>query len=92
MVKIITVTAHTRKAPEKPEDPFATTMSARRRSFARKWGVELVGSNDDRLSAPVPKPGPSGISIAEIKSQLAGIAKLMSKILRLAKGRDWSGL
>lgn len=83
MTKVIHVTAHTRKAPEKPEDPFATAMSARRRSFARKWGVELVGSNDDRIVAPVPMPGPSRISIAEIKSKLAGIAKLMSKIGRL---------
>lgn len=81
---ITEVKAHTRKAPEKPEDPFATTMSARRRSFARKWGVELVGSNDDRLAVPIPKPGPSRISMAEIKSQLAGLAKLMSKIGRLS--------
>jgi hypothetical protein len=72
---ITKVKAHTRGVP----DPFAPVLEAKRASYARKWGVELVGANDDRLAAPVgdPVPGPALVSLESLKQQLKDIAKMI---------------
>ncbi len=86
-MKTVPVSAHTRRPPEKAPDPFAPVMAARRRAFAAKWGVELVGSDDPRLAAPVPAPtkAASAMSLDEISEQLHGLADQMSRIGREAE-------
>lgn len=75
---ITNVKAHTRGK----EDPFAPVMEARRRAYAKRWGVELVGTDDARLSRPVAAPVRGGPSLSSIAGQLSKLAKLMSNIGR----------
>lgn len=74
----------TRITVKKPENPFASVLDAKRKRFAQKWGVELVGSNDTRLSQPIPGPvvgGESGgKSLEEIADGLRALADKMSKL------------
>jgi len=79
MTRTVKVSSHTRRLPEKAPDPLTPVIEARRKDFARKWGVELVGANDDRLAAPIadPTPAPSGISLERHTSLLNAIAKMM---------------
>ena len=77
-----TVREHTRRPPEKPADPFKPAMEARKAYYARKHGVELVGTDDACLSRPVAEPVRGGPSLASIAEQLRGLAKLMSNIGR----------
>lgn len=80
----INVRPYTRRLPEKPRDPFAPVMEARKQAYARKWGVELVGSNDDRMNAHVPDPSNrSRMSMAQIIEKLRWLAKLWEKIGRV---------
>jgi hypothetical protein len=74
----IKVKAHSRGAP----DPFAPVMEAKRREWCRKWNVELIGANDDRLAAPIPDPvpGPAPMPIEEHKSLLRTLAELVRGI------------
>lgn len=74
-----TVREHTRRPPEKPADPFKPVMDARRRSYAKRWGVELVDTDDARLAQPVADPAPGGPSLASIAAKLAELAKLMRR-------------
>ncbi|MEQ1407729.1 hypothetical protein ABK249_22675 [Neorhizobium sp. Rsf11] len=69
------VKAHTRGVP----DPFTPVFEARRKDFALKWGVELLGANDDRLAAPVADPvaGPGRVTVESIKRQLKDIARMI---------------
>lgn len=69
------VKAHTRGKP----DPFATIIEARRRSLAARYGIELVGTDDQRLIQAIPAPshGPKSRSEGAIRTMLRGIAKLM---------------
>lgn len=49
---MIHVREHQRKEPIKPADPFAPVMEARRRAYAKRWGVELpeyVSTSDRRV-------------------------------------------
>lgn len=80
---MITVKEHTRRPPEKPADPFKPAMEARRRAYAKRWGVELVDTDDARLSRPVADPATGGKSLATIIEELAALAKLWLKT-----GRD----
>jgi hypothetical protein len=68
---ITNVKAHTRGK----EDPFKPVMEARRRAYAKRWGVELVGTDDARLSRPVVDPATGGKSLATIIEELADLAK-----------------
>lgn len=79
MTRTVKVSNHTRRLPEKAPDPLAPVIEARRKAFARKWGIELVGANDDRLPAPIadPTPAPSGMSLERHKSLLKSLAKMM---------------
>ena len=79
MTRTVKVSSHTRRLPEKAPDPLAPVIEARRKDFARKWGVELVGANDDRLAAPIadPTPANSGMSLERHTSLLKAIAKMM---------------
>ena len=72
---IVKVKAHERGVA----DPFAPAIDARRKDFARKWHVELIGANDDRLAAPVADrvPGPGRVSVESLKQQLKDIAKMI---------------
>jgi hypothetical protein len=78
LTRTTSVSSHTRRLPEKAPDPFAPVIEAKRATFARKWGVELIGANDDRLAKPIadPVPGPGRMSLAEIAAQLRTLAKL----------------
>ena len=38
---MITVREHQRKEPSKAQDPFSPIIEARRRAYAKRWGVEL---------------------------------------------------
>ena len=78
-----TVREHTRRPPEKPSDPLKPAMEARKAYYARKHGVELVGTDDARLSRPVADPATGGKSLATIIEELAALAKLWLKT-----GRD----
>lgn len=84
MTKTVSVSAHTRRQPEKARDPFAPVLEARRKDFARKWNVELVGANDDGLAAPVADPVPSAgrQTLADISDQLAALSVQAAKIGR----------
>lgn len=75
---ITNVKAHTRGK----EDPFTPVMEARKAYYARKHGVELVGTDDARLSRPVAEPVRGGPSLSSIADQLSKLAKLMSNIGR----------
>jgi len=77
-----TVREHTRRPPEKPADPFKPVMEARKAYYARKHGVELVGTDDARLSRPVADPATGGPSLSSIAESLRNLAKLMSNIGR----------
>lgn len=72
---IVKVKAHDRGKP----DPFAPVLEARRKDFAHKWHVDLIGANDDRLAAPIadPAPGPGRVSVESLKQQLKDIAKMI---------------
>ena len=69
-----TVREHTRRPPDKP------VMEARRRAYAKRWGVELVGTDDARLSRPVADPATGGPSLASIAAKLAELAKTWKRI------------
>ena len=77
---MITVREHTRRQPERPADPFKPVMEARKSYYARKHGVELVGTDDVRLSRPVADPAPGGPSLASIAAKLAVLAKAWKRI------------
>lgn len=62
------------------EDPFKPAMEARKAYYARKHGVELVGTDDARLSRPVADPAPGGPSLASIAAKLADLAKVWKRI------------
>lgn len=79
---MITVKEHTRRPPEKPADPFKPVMEARKSYYARKHGVELVGTDDARLSRPAGPPEAGGPSQASIIEGLRNLAKLMRNIGR----------
>lgn len=79
---MITVKEHTRRPPEKPADPFKPVMEARKSYYARKHGVELVGTEDARLSRPVGPLEAGGPSQASIIEGLRNLAKLMRNIGR----------
>lgn len=76
-MKTVSVKAHVRRKAEKAPDPFAPVIEARRKDFARKWNVELVGANDDRLAAPIADPGPMRVTVESITQQLKDIAKMI---------------
>ncbi len=75
-----TVREHTRRPPEKPADPFKPVMEARKAYYARKHGVELVGTDDARLSRPVADQATGGPSLASIAAKLAELAKAWKRI------------
>ena len=75
-----TVREHTRRPPEKPADPFKPVMEARKSYYARKHGVDLVGTDDARLSRPVADPATGGPSLASIAAKLADLAKVWKRI------------
>lgn len=77
---MITVKEHTRRPPEKPADPFKPAMEARKAYYARKHGVELVGTDDARLSRPVADPATGGPSLASIAAKLSDLAKAWKRI------------
>lgn len=79
MTRTTSVSSHTRRLPEKAPDPFASVIDAKRARFATKWGVELVGSNDSRLSVPVadPVPGPANMPIEHHRSLLKTLATML---------------
>lgn len=67
----------TRIVITKPSDPFSPVIEAKRKAFMRKWGIELVGSDDPRLSQPVQPPanGSAKMSLREITNQLMALAR-----------------
>ena len=73
---ITNVKAHTRGK----EDPFKPVMEARKAYYARKHGVELVGTDDARLSRPVSDSATGGPSLASIAAKLADLAKAWKRI------------
>ena len=77
---MIHVREHQRKEPIKPADPFAPVIEARRRAYAKRWGVELVGTDDVRLSRPVAAPVRGGPSLASIIEDLRDLVKVWKKI------------
>ena len=79
----VTVRSHMRRSPEKPEDPFAPIMEARKREFASKWGILLTDASDQRLLQPMTEPGPDRFTQSAIEEQLRGLAKLATKIWRM---------
>lgn len=83
MTRTISVSGYTRRLPEKAPDPFATLIEAKKPRFAAKWGVELVGTDDERLRQPIPAPahGPGRV-VLDIAAQLLALAKTASRIGR----------
>ena len=79
---MIHVREHQRKEPIKPDDPFAPVMEARRRVYARRWGVEFVGTDDARLSRPVAAPVRGGPSLSSIIGDIRDLVKVMANIGR----------
>ena len=77
---MITVREHQRKEPSKAPDPFSPLIEARRRAYAKRWGVELVGTDDARLSRPVADPATGGPSLSSIAAKLADLAKVWKRI------------
>jgi hypothetical protein len=75
-----TVREHTRRPPEKPADPFKPVMEARKAYYARKHGVELVDTDDARLSRPVADPAPGGKSLATIIEDIRDLVKVWKRI------------
>ena len=73
---ITNVKAHTRGK----EDPLKPAMEARKAYYARKHGVELVGTDDARLAQPVADPATGGPSLASIAAKLADLAKAWKRI------------
>jgi|GEM_PF-6271958 len=71
----VRVKAHARG----PADPLTPDIEAKRRRFHSKWGIEVVGANDSRLSPPIPDPvpGPAPMPIEEHKSLLRTLAELV---------------
>lgn len=67
------VKAHTRGK----DDPFAPVIEAKRARFCRKWGLEIVSANDDRLAKPIadPVPGSGRSTLSEIADQLMALAR-----------------
>ncbi len=74
---LVKVKAHTRGI----EDPFASIIEAKKPRFAAKWGVELVGTDDERLRQPIPDPihGPGRRPLIEIAGQLLALAKSIGR-------------
>lgn len=70
------VKAHTRGK----EDPLKPVMDAHKAYYARKHGVELVGTDDARLAQPVADPAIGGPSLASIAAKLADLAKAWKRI------------
>lgn len=60
------------------DDPFAPVIDARRPRYCRKWGIELVGTDDPRLAAPIPAPanGSASQSQADFVEQAIGLAQM----------------
>lgn len=77
---MINVREHQRKEQSKPADPFAPVIDARRRVYAKRWGVELVGTDDARLSRPVAAPVRGGPSLASIIEDLRDLVKVWKRI------------
>lgn len=75
---ITNVKAHTRGK----EDPFSPLIEARRRAYAKRWGVGLVGTDDARLSRPVAAPVRGGPSLSSIIEDLRNLVKVMANIGR----------
>ncbi len=73
---ITNVKAHTRGK----EDPFTPVMEARKSYYARKHGVELVGTDDARLSRPVAAPVRGGPSLSSIIEDLRDLVKVWKRI------------
>jgi len=73
---VTNVKAHTRGK----EDPFAPVIDARRRAYAKRWGVELVGTDDARLSRPVAEPVRGGPSLASIIGDIRDLGKVWKRI------------
>lgn len=73
---ITNVKAHTRGK----EDPFRPAMEARKSYYARKHGVELVGTDDARLSRPVADPATGGPSLATIIEDIRNLVKVWKRI------------
>ena len=70
----------TRITVKKPPPAFASVLDAKRKQFARKWGVELVGANDPRLAQPIPETVVGGKSLEEIADNLHALADAMIRI------------
>lgn len=89
-----TVREHTRRPPEKPADPFKPVMEARRRAYAKRWGIQPANTDDARLSSPCGRSG-DGRPVAGIyrrrpsqsregMEENGGIAKWLRKASRTA--------
>lgn len=70
------VKAHTRGK----EDPFKPVMDAHKAYYARKHRVELVGTDDARLSRPVAVPVRGGPSLASIIGDIRDLVKVWKRI------------
>lgn len=77
---MITVREHQRKEPSKAPDPFSPLIEARRRAYAKRWGVELIGTDDARLSRPVAAPARGGPSLASIIGDIRNLVKVWKRI------------
>ncbi len=77
---LVKVKAHTRGV----EDPFASIIEAKKPRFAAKWGVELVGTDDERLRQPIAPPLLDGrqMTMSEITRQLKALARFAKRIGR----------
>ncbi|QIG67288.1 hypothetical protein EVB37_052 [Rhizobium phage RHph_TM3_3_3] len=80
------VKAHERRAPAKSAEYIAThmalmTRTEQRIAFARRHGVELVDTDDPRLSAQPPEPAHSSgrKPLVEIAGQLLALAKSIGR-------------
>lgn len=81
MTNTITVKSHSRRKPEKAPDPFSPAIEAKRSDFCRKWNLDLVGANDDRLAAPIAHPvvGPARMPIEKHRSLLQVLARMVGR-------------
>lgn len=79
MTRTTSVSSHTRRLPEKAPDPFASVIEAKRKDYARWWGVELIGANDDRLAKPIADPvlGPGRFNLEDHHPLLRALGKLV---------------
>lgn len=73
---VTNVKAHTRGK----EDPFKPVIEARRRAYAKRWGVELFGTDDASLSRPVAAPARGGPSLASIIGDIRDLVKVWKRI------------